>query len=132
MGDSRLQIVVVVWIVIVTFWFGVWVGRPTVPPMPSKTEYRAPVPAPAVRKMGDSEVVYDGHIRSIDWVGRSFIYESAYGFVKVIGPVCGHKMLPVWQGMHVYEINFHWYQPTDRDGCFDLDYVGHAAGVPGE
>ena len=77
-------------------------------------------------KIGRAEAVYDGYVRSIHFQNRTFLYESTSGYVKVVGPLCGSEMLPVWEGMHVSVINFHWKQPDQESGCFSLDYVEHS------
>lgn len=98
-----------------------------------------PCPAPKSRivtppvqqwVIGQGEVLYDGYIRQINWQDRSVTYESAYGYIKVIGPICGTG-LPVWAGMHIYELNFHWYvspdvNPSYSQACYVVDYVMHA------
>jgi len=88
-------------------------------------------PAPTVQPWqdGQGEVLYDGYIRIADWNKKSVTYESAYGYIKTIGPICGSSM-PVWAGMHLYELNFHWN--TNDNGynreseCYAIDYVLHA------
>lgn len=81
-------------------------------------------------KNGQSEVLLDGYIRIADWNRKSITYESGYGYIKTIGPICGEGM-PVWAGMHIYELNFHWYvdpnpYPQTSRECYVLDYVLHA------
>jgi hypothetical protein len=90
----------------------------------------APKPTPPAWTSGQSEVLLDGYIRIADWNKRYITYESAYGYIKSIGPVCGDT-LPVWAGMHVYEINYHWYTSPDVNPqysreCYVIDYVLHA------
>jgi len=88
-------------------------------------------PAPVVQpwQTGQGEVVYDGFIRIADWQKKSVTYESRYGYIKTIGPICGDNM-PVWAGMHIYELNFHWNTVDNGYGhegsCFVIDYVLHA------
>lgn len=81
-------------------------------------------------QVGQNEVLLDGYIRIADWNRKSITYESAYGYIKTIGPICGTDM-PVWAGMHIYELNFRWYvspevNPTTSKECFVIDYVLHA------
>lgn len=96
----------------------------------SKTAYSKPAPpAPVVHKEGDPELLLSGYIRSINWEDRAFVYETDWGFIKAIGPICGNDPLPLWVGMRLYEVNFHWKvydQVNDTRGCFTLDYIGHA------
>jgi hypothetical protein len=98
-----------------------------------------PCPAPKSRivtppvqtwQVGQGEVLYDGYIRAADWNRMTITYESSYGYIKTVGPICGNG-LPVWAGMHVYELNFHWYvspdmNPSTSNACFVVDYVLHA------
>jgi hypothetical protein len=96
-----------------------------------KTRIVTPPPAKVQEwQSGQGEVVYDGYIRIADWNKRYITYESANGYIKSIGPVCGDT-LPVWAGMHIYELNFHWYTSPDANPqysreCFVIDYVLHA------
>ena len=93
-----------------------------------KTRIATPVPQQWV--VGQPEVLLDGYIRQINWEETTLTYESAYGYIKVIGPICGNG-LPVWAGMHVYELNFHWYvdpnpNTVNSTACYVIDYVLHA------
>lgn len=76
-----------------------------------------------------SEALYDGYIRSINWRQQSFLYESTYGYVRALGPICGPpNILPVWEGMRVSTLKFHWeeWQSADTGECFALDMVEHS------
>lgn len=78
-------------------------------------------------KIGRDEAVYDGYIRAIQFQQRAVLYESTSGFVKTFDPVCPEPtMLPVWQGMRVASIHFHWSQTADGPGCFQFDQVEHS------
>lgn len=92
---------------------------------PSKSD---PKPQPKVEELkeGRAETIWYGFIRSINFENREFVYESDYGFIKTFSHVCGNDPLPIWEGMHVEQINFHWQRETDDTrGCFVLDGVIH-------
>lgn len=91
---------------------------------PSKSD---PRPQQTVElKEGRAETIWYGYIRSINFEDREFIYESDYGFIKAFSRVCGSAPLPIWEGMHVEQINFHWQHATDdTNGCYVLDGVIH-------
>jgi hypothetical protein len=94
---------------------------------PSKTTYHKPTSvADPEWKPGDAEALGPGYVRKVNWQSRSILYETDQGFIKTLDGICGNGMLPVWEGMHLYQFNYHWYQ--DRMGnfsCFGLDYIGH-------
>lgn len=91
---------------------------------PSKSD---PKSQPKVElKEGRAETIWYGYIRSINFEQREFVYESDFGFVKAFSRVCGNGPLPIWEGMHVERIDYHWQSATaDTNGCFILDSVTH-------
>jgi hypothetical protein len=121
---SKLEKIVFA-LIVVAVYGGIFTMQACNTDQPSKSD---PKPQSKVEdlKEGRAETIWYGYIRSINFENREFVYESDYGFIKTFSRVCGFEPLPIWEGMHVEQINFHWQRATDdTNGCFALDGVIH-------
>jgi hypothetical protein len=78
------------------------------------------------------ELLGPGYVRSIDLYRNSVVYETEYGFVKALDPVCD-STIPMWRGMRLNRLGFHWkvygntsFNGTFYYGCYKLDDVEHS------
>jgi hypothetical protein len=69
------------------------------------------------------EYTGSGHVRSIDWYHRTFIFESDDGHVKTFNPCRAKENMPVWEGMRAH-IKFHW-DNDEWQKCYWMDEVRH-------
>jgi len=126
------------------FSVGVWIT----PAQPSKTEFglevrerflrrirpepgvhTKPMPPtpPAELKAGRPESLGSGWVRAVDSYRGQVVYETDYGFMKAFNSICGYP-IPMWNGMRLNQLNYHWQEYNmDSLGCYEFDYIGHAA-----
>ncbi len=130
-----IHIVIVVMIAMMFLLLGVYI-RPDCPPCkaPAAAAVKAP-PKPKTVNDGCSggcpvESLGPGYVRTVDWYRSVVVYENEYGFVKAFDPVCG--TIPLWQGMRLNRLEFHWRGDTYVSGrgwgCYKFDDIEHSPG----